>query len=78
MYYMTQDLRYNHDARYNHEEKPKLKSDICKCDHGDDLNFTWGFPLVAGKRLLDVTFTEEETRFSELWMSYIVNFATTG
>jgi len=78
-YHMTQQPRYNHGDEYNFMgEKRKDKADFCECDHGDDLNFTFGFPLTNAKLVLDVKFTDEEVLFSEIWMKYLVNFATTG
>jgi len=78
-YWMTQSLRYNHDPDYNFNEvKKAMKPEMCECDHGDDLNFTFGFPLSNAKRIFDVKFTDEETLFSEIWMKYVVNFAYTG
>ena len=75
---MTQSVQYNHSPEYNKEEEPYLKSSICECDHGDDINFTFGIPFSSAKLLIDARFTEEEKIFSEKWMKYIVNFATSG
>lgn len=77
-YLMTQSVRYNHSAEYNLSEKPELKAEMCECDHADDINFTFGLPLSRAPCLFPVKFTPDETRFSETWMSYLVNFAHTG
>jgi len=77
-YMMTQDLKYNHSKEYNKEEKPHIKSSLCECDHGDDLIFTFGVPLTSAKLIIDASFTQEEILFSEQWMKFLVNFATSG
>lgn len=77
-YLMTQSVRYNHSREYNLSEEPQLKADMCECDHADDINFTFGLPLSRAPCLFPVRFTSDETRFSEMWMAYLVNFAHTG
>jgi len=78
-YQMTQTTAYKRDAAYNRRSKPVLQQPLlCECDHFDDITYTFGIPLSGANLLFDVEFTEEERKFSELWMNYIVNFATTG
>merc|ERR1719351_581509 len=55
-----------------------MKSDFCQCDHSDDINFTFGTPLSNAKLVLDVKFSEEEVKLTEIWMKYLANFAYTG
>ena len=75
---MSQSLRLHHDRNFNHETKSELKADFCECDHGDDINFTFGLPLNDSKLTFDAKFSEEEKKFSEDWMKLIVNFASSG
>ena len=75
---MTQDVKYNHETKYNPKGEALMKSHLCECDHGDDINFTFGLPFFNGKFTLDVGFSDEEYFMSALWMKYLVNFATTG
>jgi len=77
-YMMTQDLKYNHSKEYNKEEKPYIKSSLCECDHADDLIFTFGIPFSPAKLMIDASFTKEEKMFSEQWMKFLINFATSG
>jgi len=77
-YYMTQRTTYKHDAKYNKKENARLMSDICECDHFDDVTYTFGIPLSNAKLTFEVKFTEEEMKYSENWMKFIVNFANTG
>ena len=77
-YYMTQQMRYNHDENYNPKGEAVMKSDFCQCDHSDDINFTFGTPLSNAKLVLDVKFSEEEVKLTEIWMKYLANFAYTG
>ena len=77
-YFMTQGLKYNHSKEYNREEKPHLKSSLCECDHADDLLYTFGVPFTSAKLIIDASFSQEEKLFSEQWMKFLVNFATSG
>merc|ERR1719186_473066 len=56
-----------------------MKSEICDCDHGDDISYTFGYPFFDKKFSREgVRYTESETECSRLWMAYVTNFATTG
>jgi len=77
-YEMSQSVQYNHSPEYNKEKEPYFKSSFCECDHGDDINFTFGIPFSSAKLTIDASFTQEEREFSRQWMKYIVNFATSG
>ena len=70
---MTQVLEYNHNSNYGPE--CARKPSFCKCDHGDDMIFTFGMPLM---RKSASCFTENEKDLSKEWMKYIVNFAKNG
>jgi len=76
-YRMSQKLCFSHKRDFNLSENP-LKADICECDHGDDIFFTFGAPFTDLKFSFDVKFDEEERKMSENWMKYLVNFAYTG
>ena len=76
MYVMAQQPQFNHDPAYG--PKSAMKPEICQCDHGDDIIFTFGMPLTDEKLTFDVKFTENEKLLSKEWMKYIVNFATNG
>lgn len=73
MYVMDQTPKYNHDDKYG--PKKARKASFCKCDHADDLIFTFGLPIFKGKTS---HFTDEERELSKEWMKYIANFAKTG
>ena len=73
MYVMTQTPQYNHNSKYGPESA--IKAPFCKCDHTDDLIFTFGMPL---SRDIAFRFTEDEKILSKEWMKYIVNFARNG
>ncbi|XP_076803494.1 cocaine esterase-like [Clavelina lepadiformis] len=75
-YEMNYKLRLYHDQDYS--GGLLQKSDQCECDHGDDIVFTFGFPMMNGKFEQDVKFAEDEEEFSRIWMTYLCNFASTG
>ncbi|XP_076816964.1 pyrethroid hydrolase Ces2e-like [Clavelina lepadiformis] len=75
-YYMTQQLKYNHDLAFG--SKDTMKPEFCNCDHCDDILFTFGIPLSEESLNIDTKFDEAEKSFSRAWMMYIVNFATNG
>ncbi|XP_026696480.2 carboxylesterase 1C-like [Ciona intestinalis] len=77
-YYMTQTPTFCHSKDHIVSGDIRLKVDSCKCDHGDDLLFTFGIPYHSAKLTSDVKFTKDECKMSEQWMNYIVNFAKTG
>lgn len=77
MYYMNQATMWLKDPSLF---KPgTMKSEICDCDHGDDIYYTFGYPFFDQKFSNEgVTFTEAEKECSRLWMTYVTNFATSG
>ena len=75
---MSQQPQFNHRREFNSNEKSELKSELCECDHADDIIFTFGLPLSSAKMTFDVKFTDEEKKTSLQWMNYVANFATTG
>ena len=77
MYYMSQATSWLKDASLFTEGK--MKSEICDCDHGDDIFYTFGYPFYDEKYSREgITFTENEKECSRFWMTYVTNFATTG
>jgi len=77
-YRMTHQSRYSHDKEFQPAEGAVFKSDICECDHGDDIIFTFGIPLSLAKLNLSAKFSDAERSLTEQWMGYLANFATTG
>lgn len=77
-YHMTHQTRYSHDPEYNLSSEQKYKSKICKCDHSDDIFYTFGFPLSNAEMSFPVRWSEEEVQLAQLWMSYVTNFVHTG
>jgi len=77
-YRMNQKTRLFHDKQFQPAEGAMFKSDLCECDHGDDLMYTFGYPLNSNKLSLSAKFSEEEKELSKIWMGYLVNFATSG
>ena len=75
---MNQKTRLFHDKQFQPAEGAMFKSDLCECDHGDDLMYTFGYPLNSNKLSLSAKFSEEEKELSKIWMGYLVNFATSG
>ncbi|XP_054856551.1 fatty acyl-CoA hydrolase precursor, medium chain-like [Eublepharis macularius] len=61
---------------YEFQHRPKMykdiKPDFVKADHGDELGFVFGWPLIKG----DVA--EDEKKLSKTVMKYWANFARTG
>ena len=76
MYYMKQQLRCHHEDEYSIDLQKKVT--FCECDHGDDVVFTFGVPLMNGKMMTQCKFSEEEKELTKAWMTYITNFATNG
>ena len=76
MYWMTQQLKYNHDPAYGPESARKVA--FCECDHGDDTVFTYGLPLMDRKLTFDAKFTDDEKTLSIEWIKYVANFAKNG
>lgn len=77
MYYMSQPTMWLKDPSLF--KAGEVKSEICDCDHGDDIAYTFGYPYFDKKFSKEgVTFTEAEKECSRLWMTYVTNFATTG
>lgn len=66
----------NHDDAFAVDVK--LKPKFCECDHGDDLFFTFGYPLMNGKFTRNGKSSEEEKKLSKKWMKTICQFAKTG
>jgi len=77
-YFMNQKLRFNHEKAFQPAKDAQFKSEMCECDHGDDLVFTFGLPHTNAKLSLDIKFSDEERKLSLEWMGYLTNFATTG
>ena len=73
MYVMTQRTNYNHNG-----PEYARKAEFCECDHGDDVPFTFGWPLAERNLALNSNFTDDEKQLSREWMTYIANFATNG
>jgi len=77
-YCMNQKTRFFHEKEFQPAEGAMFKSDLCECDHGDDLMYTFGYPLNCNKLSLSAKFSNEEKKLSKIWMGYIANFATSG
>jgi len=77
-YQMSMQPRFHHDRAFNSNDKSEMKPEICECDHGDDILYTFGMPLSNAPFTFDIRFSEEEEKMSEMWMAYLVNFANTG
>jgi len=77
-YRMNQKTRLFHEKEFQPAEGAVFKSDLCECDHGDDLMYTFGYPLNCNKLSLSAKFSNEEKELSKIWMEYIANFATSG
>ncbi|CAK8697507.1 unnamed protein product [Clavelina lepadiformis] len=76
LYFMTQRMKCHHDADFLMEMKKK--PDFCECDHSDDFVYTFGKPLMNGKMSKKCKFSSDEVALSKAWMTYLLNFATTG
>ncbi|XP_076802958.1 fatty acyl-CoA hydrolase precursor, medium chain-like [Clavelina lepadiformis] len=76
LYHMTHQLKCHHDDEFKGEISKK--AEFCRCDHTDDIIFTFGEPLMNGEMTKRVKFSKEEEEISRKWMTYIANFATSG
>jgi len=78
MYYMNQPTAWYRDRSSLFTDDTK-KAEFCDCDHGDDIMYTFGFPFYDQKYSREgIWFTEEEKECSRVWMTYVVNFASSG
>lgn len=77
-YRMNHKTRFSHEKEFQPAEGAVFKSDLCECDHGDDIPYTFGLPHTSAKLTLSTKFSDEEKSLSDQWMGYLTNFATTG
>ncbi|NXD08282.1 EST5A Carboxylesterase, partial [Nothocercus nigrocapillus] len=67
---------------FEYQHRPTLywdnKPDYVKADHGDEVNFVFGGPYLAGDIHLRDEVTEEEKNLSRTLMKYWANFARNG
>ena len=75
-YVMTHQTKCFHDAVFGPEVLQKAP--FCQCDHGDDILYTMGIPMMEKKLTFDMKFTDDEKKLSKEWIKYIVNFAKNG
>ena len=77
MYYMTHKLPIFHYQEYYRSHEKLKKADFCEADHGDDMIFTFAYPLFD-ELTLDIKFTETDKTLTHCWLDFLGNFARNG